>query len=111
VQTFAMMLHELATNAAKHGALSVDQGSVSVTWSLEGSGAERRFKLRWEEGGGPPVQTPAAKGFGTVLLQEALASEKITSHVRFDPGGLVYELEGKLRDVGLHAAMAADTQA
>ena len=113
VQTFAMMLHELATNAAKHGALSVDQGSVSVTWSVEGSGSEQRFKLRWEEAGGPPVQPPAAKGFGTVLLQDALASEKITCIVRFDPGGLVYELEGKLHDVGLHAAMAAaqtDTQ-
>jgi hypothetical protein len=45
------------------------------------------------------VQPPAAKGFGTVLLQGALAPEKTTSNVRFDPHGLVYELEGKRRDV------------
>ena len=101
VQTFAMMLHELATNAAKHGALSVERGTVAVTWLVEGSGTDQRFKLRWEEAGGPPVHSPTRKGFGTVFLQDALASDKITINVSFEPQGLVYQLEGKLGDVGV----------
>jgi two-component sensor histidine kinase len=101
VQTFAMVLHELATNAAKHGALSTEQGTVAVTWSVEGSGTDQRFRLRWEEAGGPPVASPTRKGFGTVLLQDALASDKITINASFAPQGLVYQLEGRLADVGV----------
>ena len=101
VQTFAMMLHELATNAAKHGALSTEQGTVAVSWSVEGSDTDQRFKLRWEEAGGPPVEPPTRKGFGTVLLQEALASDKITINASFEPQGLVYQLEGRVGDVGV----------
>ena len=72
-----------------------------MTWSVEGSGTDQRFKLRWEEAGGPTVESPTRKGFGTVLLQDALASDKITINVSFEPQGLVYQLEGRLADVGV----------
>jgi two-component sensor histidine kinase len=68
VQTFAILLHELATNAAKYGSLSSDQGKVAVTWAVSGSGDGARFTLRWEEQGGPTVGAPARKGFGRMLL-------------------------------------------
>jgi PAS domain S-box-containing protein len=72
--TLAMALHELATNAVKYGALSVDGGQVSVTWSVEGVG-EPRLRLVWEERGGPPVTPPATRGFGSRMIERALASE------------------------------------
>lgn len=61
VQTFALVLHELATNAAKHGALSDGAGTVSVAWSVENG----RIRFCWKEHGGPPVKRATHKGFGT----------------------------------------------
>jgi two-component sensor histidine kinase len=67
-QPLAMAVHELATNAAKHGALSVPEGRVSVSWRLEG-GAAGVLRLRWAEAGGPPVAgPPARRGFGSRVL-------------------------------------------
>jgi PAS domain S-box-containing protein len=67
-QPLAMAVHELATNAAKHGALSVPEGRVSVSWRLEG-GATGMLRLRWAEAGGPPVAgPPARRGFGSRVL-------------------------------------------
>ncbi len=69
-QPLAMAVHELATNAAKHGALSVPGGRVSVSWRLDGGGAAPGvLKLRWAEAGGPPVAgPPARRGFGSRVL-------------------------------------------
>jgi PAS domain S-box-containing protein len=67
-QTIAVALHELATNAAKYGALSVDTGRVSVEWSCTAD-ADGRFVLRWTEAGGPPVKPPTRKGFGTHVME------------------------------------------
>jgi two-component sensor histidine kinase len=65
-QTLAMVFHELATNAAKFGAISVKSGCVSVRWSLRGNRhAESWLCIDWEESGGPPVVSPARTGFGT----------------------------------------------
>jgi two-component sensor histidine kinase len=64
-QTFALCLHELTTNAAKHGALSVPAGRVRVEWSRP---AEGQLSLRWSESGGPPVERPTHRGFGTKML-------------------------------------------
>jgi PAS domain S-box-containing protein len=61
-QAIAVTLHELATNAAKYGALSVPEGQVRVEWSQAEDG---RVVLRWAEAGGPPVNPPTRKGFGT----------------------------------------------
>ena len=73
--SFALALFELATNAAKHGALSTEQGDVSVVWQIKGGGEERRLHMRWIERGGPLVVPPTRKGFGSLLVERALAQE------------------------------------
>ena len=68
--TLSLMLHELATNAAKHGALSVPRGKVNVTWTRTGArpGQSPCVELVWGEQGGPPVQPPTKQGFGSRLI-------------------------------------------
>ena len=77
VQPLSMVLHELATNAAKYGALSTPQGRLSVTWQLahpEGEGA--RLVLSWQERGGPPLSgPPARRGFGTLVVEATVRSQ------------------------------------
>jgi two-component sensor histidine kinase len=68
-----MALYELATNAAKYGALSVPGGRVHVEWSVEQNGS-RMLELRWREAGGPRVEKPARTGFGSKLI-EGLAGQ------------------------------------
>lgn len=67
----ALSLHELATNAIKHGALSSEAGSVQVRWSLKQAGT---FKLTWSEHGGPAVHEPDRRGFGLELMRRVWAS-------------------------------------
>ncbi len=82
----SMLIHELATNALKYGALSNDEGRVDVSWSREvGVPAVR---LEWRERGGPAVSLPKRAGFGTHLIREALRRPAFTT-VDFDPAGLV----------------------
>jgi PAS domain S-box-containing protein len=66
-QAIGLAIHELATNAIKYGALSAPAGKVSVSWTLDGSGA---LSLSWTEQGGPPVSPPSRKGFGHVVVGE-----------------------------------------
>jgi two-component sensor histidine kinase len=97
-QTFALLLHELATNATKYGALSrADKGQVDIHWSIEGTAEEARFKFRWQERDGPPVVVPARKGFGSVLL-EKLASQDFGAQptITFAPDGLNYSIDASL---------------
>jgi PAS domain S-box-containing protein len=68
-QTIAMTLHELATNAAKYGALSVVKGRVEVKWSLS---AHNRLILTWTEKGGPAVKKPTRQGFGTRVMERMI---------------------------------------
>jgi two-component sensor histidine kinase len=79
-QTIAVTLHELATNAAKYGALSVPDGRVQVEWSHAANG---RLVLRWTETGGPPVQPPSHKGFGTRVM-DAMIRGQLKGEMRFD---------------------------
>jgi CheY-like chemotaxis protein len=68
-----MAVHELATNAAKYGALSADSGSVTVEWRTD---VDRdQLQICWTERGGPPVQPPESGGFGRLLLERALAAD------------------------------------
>jgi PAS domain S-box-containing protein len=97
-QTFALLLHELATNAIKYGALSLsDKGHVDIHWSTEGTAEEPRFKFRWQERDGPPVVVPTRKGFGSMLL-ERLASQDFGAQpkIAFAPNGLVYSIGASL---------------
>lgn len=88
-QNIGMALHELATNAAKYGALSNGDGRIAITWSIE----DGRFRLEWAERGGPAVAPPSRKGFGSTVLTSlvgaALSGETSLSH---DPGGLRWTL-------------------
>jgi PAS domain S-box-containing protein len=71
----AMGLHELCTNAAKYGALSGPHGRVSMRWTVASTPLPARLQLHWQEGGGPVVQKPARKGFGSLLVEKLLAAD------------------------------------
>lgn len=72
VQPIGMLLHELATNAVKYGALSVPEGHVYLTWERSGNGS---IWLSWRESGGPRVDAPGEPGFGTTLIQQIIESQ------------------------------------
>ncbi len=71
-QTLALVLHELMTNAAKYGALSVKDGRLTVAWSLEKTGD---LVLTWTERGGPQVEPPTRRGFGTIVIEQSVPFE------------------------------------
>ena len=89
-QTIAIVLHELATNAAKFGALSVPQGLLKIEWSRP---ADRLLILRWIENDGPPVNSPTRYGFGTRVLENMICRQ-LKGEICFDwrPEGLACEL-------------------
>jgi PAS domain S-box-containing protein len=93
----AMILHELATNAVKYGALSNDQGRVAMRWNVEtaaaGQGDRQQLILTWSESGGPVVHEPPQKGFGSTLIERALEGNHGRSEVAFLPSGLVCTLK------------------
>jgi PAS domain S-box-containing protein len=89
-QTIAVALHELATNAAKYGALSNPKGQVQVNWS---HAADGRLFLRWSEANGPPVRPPAREGFGTRVMVNMVSAQP-GGEMRFDwrAAGVVCEI-------------------
>jgi two-component sensor histidine kinase len=93
--TLVMVLHELATNAAKHGALSTAAGRVALDWRADGGAVE----LRWAESAGPPVQAPTRHGFGSALIEQSIVSG-LGGKTRFDfaPDGLVCTMRLPLSD-------------
>jgi two-component sensor histidine kinase len=92
VQATSMILHELATNAHKYGALSVAGGAVSVSWRAEPD----RLQLEWRERGGPPPIPPTRVGFGSRLIERLV--EQLKGELRYDwrPQGLRVELAAAL---------------
>jgi two-component sensor histidine kinase len=100
VQTLSLVLHELATNASKHGSLSNDVGSISIRWHVIGLGDDARLAFRWEERDGPRPKPPTRKGFGSTLLETALPAEHDAKpRLLFGPTGFVYEFQTRLSDV------------
>ena len=96
-RALGMALHELATNAAKYGALSTARGHVSITSRLDPP-ADTRLHISWDEHGGPAVDTPARRGFGIRLIEEALAYELDgTVALRFPGEGLRCEIDFPMR--------------
>jgi two-component sensor histidine kinase len=93
----ALGLHELATNAAKYGALSVPGGRVTIDWRVEDGPADRWLTLVWRETGGPPVAAPQRRGFGSRLLERGLGTLKATLEFRTE--GLVCTIDGLLPDL------------
>ena len=86
--TMALLFHELATNAAKYGALSCSIGKISVRWSH----SDGQVKLEWRESEGPPVEPPNHRGFGTRLFLRALEQFGGNAEAIFAPTGLVCRL-------------------
>lgn len=99
--SMALALHELCTNAFKYGALSNDAGSVAITWWVLGGRTIPTLHLEWVETGGPSVAQPQRRGFGTKMIERALASELDgTVELRFDPEGVRCVIEAPLDDRG-----------
>ena len=90
----SMVLHELATNAVKYGALSNDGGRVDLRWQAIGAGSARKLQIVWSESGGPPVEATERKGFGTTLIQRGFADQSGgRANVEFLPSGVRCTLE------------------
>jgi two-component sensor histidine kinase len=87
VQTFALIVHELCTNAAKYGALSNATGEVVVNWTLGQSGGGDYMDFRWRERGGPPVKPATHEGFGLSLITAMGANPSAEPVVKFAPEG------------------------
>jgi two-component sensor histidine kinase len=97
-QTLALVLHELATNAAKYGALSIPSGRIEVTWEVAGTGSNNeRFLLEWTEINGPPADAPTRQGFGSVIITSVVGSElNCVPAMEFTQDGFRYRLECSL---------------
>jgi two-component sensor histidine kinase len=81
-----LALHELATNAVKHGALSAPGGRVALSWTSNGADARAEIVLEWIESGGPPVKLPTRRGLGSRLLTRQAGLDEV--NVDYDPAGL-----------------------
>jgi two-component sensor histidine kinase len=88
--SLGMAVHELATNAAKYGALANGTGRICIKWKVERSSGADRLRLRWTESGGPPVQKPQRKGFGSLMIERGLTHD-LGGEVQllYEPAGVV----------------------
>jgi two-component sensor histidine kinase len=94
-----MAVHELTTNAAKHGALSVPGGRIEVLWNVRNLEAERRLDIAWTEHGGPPVEQPRRKGFGSTLLHRVLTDQcRASIRIDYERDGLSCRMDIPLTD-------------
>ncbi|GAM03370.1 MAG: HWE histidine kinase domain-containing protein [Pseudomonadota bacterium] len=90
----ALGLHELATNATKYGALSQTGGTIALTWN----GADAACTLEWAERGGPRVEVPTERGFGSTLIERIVAGYfEGEARLTFDPEGVHFTLSGRAR--------------
>ncbi len=99
-QTLGMIIHELATNASKHGALSSPTGTIEVSWGIEDQNAQRRFTMQWVEGHGPTVKEPVRRGFGhSIIVDMAEYSLEGRVTLAYPPTGLVWQLSAPVSEV------------
>ena len=84
-----MVIHELATNAAKHGALSNQEGCVDIEWQMENGTADKCFSISWTERGGPTVIPPPQRGYGSTVIKDmaelSLDGEVLAEFCAFGP--------------------------
>jgi PAS domain S-box-containing protein len=95
--TISMALHELATNAVKYGALSVINGHLRVSWTLEAG----ELLVEWRESGGPPVSSPAHRGFGRKVIERSAERLGGTAVLAFDPEGVSWRLRAPDTELSL----------
>jgi PAS domain S-box-containing protein len=88
----AMVIHELGTNARKHGALSMPLGRLEVGWAVETVQGNRTLRLRWAESGGPPVAASSRAGFGTTLIEQSMQAHGGETRLVSEANGLVWEI-------------------
>jgi two-component sensor histidine kinase len=95
----SMIVHEIATNAAKYGALSNDTGAVTAEWEVLSEATGPKFRLIWTEIGGPPVTAPVQRGFGSRLIERS-ARDQLGGEATVDflPRGVVYTVTCALKD-------------
>ena len=93
----ALVLHELATNARKYGALSVPAGRLSVRWEVRAS-ERHSLLLIWEESNGPPVNAPRARGFGSTLIERTLSGHGGEVSIQYNVVGLTCHITLPLSD-------------
>lgn len=99
-QGFALIIHELATNAAKHGALANNAGKISVAWLISDQAAGvASLSFKWQERGGPPVTPPVSEGFGSKLLQRAVDVSSRPATFDYATEGLTYDLDVPLKSI------------
>ena len=103
--TMALLLHELATNAAKYGALSIPSGVVSVFWSV----SDHVLELFWRESGGPAVSQPTHRGMGLKLISTALEPFNGSTEATFESAGLVCRVKATLPTSQENVASRAGT--
>jgi two-component sensor histidine kinase len=84
----ALAFYELATNAAKYGALSRDEGSVALSWAIASTPEARTVTVEWKERGGPPVSLPIREGFGSRVIRNAMSGRGSEVDLAFRPEGL-----------------------
>ncbi|QLP96975.1 MAG: PAS domain-containing protein [Rhodoblastus sp.] len=100
-QTFALIVHELATNAAKYGALSCEEGHVDAIWRIRREESGARFEFLWRETGGPPATAPTRRSFGTTLITQIAGGQfGCAPEVAFEATGLRYSFDAPLERVG-----------
>ncbi|MEZ0171601.1 sensor histidine kinase [Microvirga sp. TS319] len=94
VINLGLVLHELVTNAAKYGALSIPAGRLELSWAVvESEDRPAHLRIRWSETGGPPVQPPKRQGFGSRLIRRSIESElNGTMVLTFGPTGVSYDI-------------------
>ncbi|MGC1466151.1 MAG: HWE histidine kinase domain-containing protein [Pseudolabrys sp.] len=103
----AMALHELCTNAAKYGALSIPDGRVEISWQIDTARDEGHLVFRWAESGGPRVKPPSRKGFGMRLIENGLAAELSSDvNLAYNPDGVVFTLRAPLKLIQQDSAAA-----
>ena len=96
-QAVAMVIHELVTNAAKHGALSSPDGNVSVIWDRTSINAAVVLTITWNELGGPPIVAPVQSGHGSTLIRGLIPHELGgTVDLKFQPEGACCKIEIRL---------------
>ena len=95
----SMIVHEIATNAAKNGALSNDSGTMTLDWEVLAENGKPKLRLVWAEAGGPPVTAPVQRGFGSRLIERSVRDQLGgEATVDFLPRGVVYTLTCALED-------------
>jgi two-component sensor histidine kinase len=97
----SMIVHEIATNAAKYGALSNDTGTVALDWEIIADNAGPKLRMIWAEAGGPHVTAPVRRGFGSRLIERS-ARDQLGGEATVDflPRGVVYTVACSLQDEG-----------